>query len=98
MDKDANVDVIVNEQALELLKKLWGFPGVVQGAADSRATNRIPNYIQELAGLFHKFYNADKVLTDDKEKTLAYLAMIEAVRQTLENALGLIGVSAPERM
>jgi len=98
VDKDANVDVIVNEQALELLKKLGGFPGVVQGAADSRATNRIPNYIQELAGLFHKFYNADKVLTDDKEKTLAYLAMIEAVRQTLENALGLIGVSAPERM
>ena len=98
VDKDANVDVIVNEQALELLKKLGGFQGVVQGAADSRATNRIPNYIQELAGLFHKFYNADKVLTDDKEKTLAYLAMIEAVRQTLENALGLIGVSAPERM
>nr|WP_156811697.1 arginine--tRNA ligase [Salinicoccus carnicancri] len=98
VDKDANVDVIVNGQALELLKKLGGFPGVVQGAADSRATNRIPNYIQELAGLFHKFYNADKVLTDDKEKTLAYLAMIEAVRQTLENALGLIGVSAPERM
>lgn len=98
VDKDVNVDVIVNEQALELLKKLGGFPDVVQGAADSRATNRIPNYIQELAGLFHKFYNADKVLTDDKEKTLAYLAMIEAVRQTLENALGLIGVSAPERM
>ena len=98
VDKDANVDVIVNGQALELLKKLGGFPDVVQGAADSRATNRIPNYIQELAGLFHKFYNADKVLTDDKEKTLAYLAMIEAVRQTLENALSLIGVSAPERM
>lgn len=98
VDKDANVDVIVNGQALELLKKLGGFPDVVQGAADSRATNRIPNYIQELAGLFHKFYNADKVLTDDKEKTLAYLAMIEAVRQTLENALSLIGVSAPESM
>ncbi|KKK34902.1 arginine--tRNA ligase [Salinicoccus sediminis] len=98
VDGGVNVDVIVNDQALELLKKLGGFPDVVQGAADSRATNRIPNYIQELAGLFHKFYNADKVLTDDKEKTLAYLAMIEAVRQTLENALGLIGVSAPERM
>ncbi len=98
VDKDANLEVIVNEQALELLKKLGDFPNMVKGAADSRATHRIPNYIQDLAGLFHKFYNADKVLTDDKEKTLAYLAMIEAVRQTLENALRLIGVSAPERM
>ena len=98
VDANANLDVIVNEQALELLKKLGDFPNVVNSTAESRATHRIPNYIQDLAGLFHKFYNADKVLTDDKEKTLAYLAMIEAVRQTLENALRLIGVSAPDRM
>ncbi|WP_411842904.1 arginine--tRNA ligase [Salinicoccus sp. HZC-1] len=98
MDEDADVDVIVNPQALELLKKLGDFPNVVKGTADSRATHRIPNYIQDLAGLFHKFYNADKVLTDDKVKTFAYLSMIEAVRQTLENALRLIGVSAPEKM
>lgn len=98
VDGNANIDVIVNEQALELLKKLGDFQNVVKGAADSRATHRIPNYIQDLAALFHKFYNADKVLTDDKEKTLAYLAMIEAVRQTLENALRLIGVSTPNKM
>lgn len=97
-DETASLDVIVNEQALELLKKLAAFQNVVEGTADSRAAHRIPNYIQELAGLFHKFYNADKVLTDDEAKTKAYLLLIEAVRQTLENALRLIGVSAPERM
>src|SRR5699024_6799645 len=90
VDKDANVDVIVNGQALELHKKLGGFPDVVQGAADRRATNLIPNYNQKVDGVYHKVHNPDKVLTDDKEKTRAYLAMIEAVRQTLENALSLI--------
>ncbi|TVT27041.1 arginine--tRNA ligase [Salinicoccus cyprini] len=98
LDEGADLDVIVHDQALELLKKLADFPNVVKGAAENRATHRIPNYIQELAGAFHKFYNADKVLTDDAAKTAAYLLMIEAVRQTLENALGLIGVSAPEQM
>lgn len=98
LDREADLDAIVNTQALELLKKLADFSNVVKSAAENRATHRIPNYIQELAGAFHKFYNADKVLTDDAAKTAAYLLMIEAVRQTLENALGLIGVSAPEQM
>ncbi|WP_020007599.1 arginine--tRNA ligase [Salinicoccus albus] len=98
IDESARLDVIVNAQALELLKKLSVFQNVVKGTADSRATHRIPNYIQELAGLFHKFYNADKVLTDDEAKTKAYLLLVEAVRQTLENALRLIGVTAPNRM
>ncbi|MBU5909818.1 arginine--tRNA ligase, partial [Vibrio cholerae O1] len=58
----------------------------------------ITNYIQDLASHFHKFYNAEKVLTDDIEKTKAHVAMIEAVRITLKNALAMVGVSAPESM
>ncbi len=56
------------------------------------------NYIQDLASHFHKFYNAEKVLTDDIEKTKAHVAMIEAVKITLKNALAMVGVSAPESM
>ncbi len=52
--------------------------------------------IQDLAAHFHKFYNAEKVLTDDIEKTKAHVAMIEAVRITLKNALAMVGVSAPK--
>ncbi|MEZ2085169.1 DALR anticodon-binding domain-containing protein, partial [Staphylococcus aureus] len=52
----------------------------------------------DLAAHFHKFYNAEKVLTDDIEKTKAHVAMIEAVRITLKNALAMVGVSAPESM
>ena len=92
------VDIIENEQALELLKKVLEFPNIVKGAAESRATQRIPNYIHDLAASFHKFYNAEKVLGENADKTRAYILMIEAVRQTLENALRLIDVSAPEKM
>ena len=63
-----------------------------------RSAHRITNYIQDLASHFHKFYNAEKVLTDDIEKTKAHVAMIEAVRITLKNALAMVGVSAPESM
>ena len=98
VDRETPVDIIENEQALELLKKVLEFPNIVKGAAESRATQRIPNYIHDLAASFHKFYNAEKVLGEDADKTRAYMLMIEAVRQTLENALRLIDVSAPEKM
>lgn len=97
-DTSSDLSVITNEQALDLIKKMAQFPNVVTGAAEYRATQRVANYIQELAGVFHKFYNADKVLSDDNKKVHAYLLLIESVRQTLENALRLIGVSAPEKM
>lgn len=98
INTDNPVDIIENEQALELLKKVLEFPNIVRGAAEARATQRIPNYIHDLAASFHKFYNAEKVLGEDADKTRAYILMIEAVRQTLENALNLIDVSAPEKM
>lgn len=98
IDTENPVDIIEQEQALELLKKVLEFPNIVKGAAESRATQRIPNYIHDLAASFHKFYNAEKVLGENADKTRAYILMIEAVRQTLENALGLIDVSAPEKM
>lgn len=98
VDEAADVSVINHEQALDLIKKMSAFPHVIKGAAEHRATHRVTTYIQELASTFHKFYNAEKVLGEDDDKTRAYLLMIEAVRQTLENALNLVGVSAPEKM
>lgn len=98
LDTSADLSVITNEQALDLIKKMAQFPNMIKSAAEYRATQRVANYIQELASAFHKFYNRDKVLSDDIEKVKAYLLLIESVRQTLENALGIIGVSAPEKM
>lgn len=57
------------------------------------------NYINDLASAFHSFYNANKVLDgENRELTTARLALVKTVRITLQNALALIGVSAPEKM
>lgn len=95
---NANFDTITNEKAIDLLKKFAEFETTIESAAEHRAPHRLTNYIQDLAAAFHKFYNAEKVLTDDIEKTKALVAMIEAVRITLHNALTLVGVTAPESM
>ena len=89
---------ITNDKAIELLKKVADFEPTIESAATHRAAHRITNYIQDLAGHFHRFYNAEKVLSDDLAKTKAHIAMIEAVRITLKNALSMVGVSAPESM
>jgi arginyl-tRNA synthetase len=52
----------------------------------------------ELATLFHKFYEAHRVISEDKKLTQARLALLEATRITLKNTLDLLGVSAPEKM
>lgn len=95
---DVDFSTITNEKAIELLKKVAEFETTIESAAEHRAPHRLTNYIQDLASAFHKFYNAEKVLTDDVEKTKALVAMIEAVRITLHNALTLVGVTAPESM
>lgn len=95
---DVNFKLINNEKAFELLKKVAEFESAIQSAAEQRAPHRITNYIQDLAAHFHRFYNAEKVLTDDTEKTKAHIALIDAVKITLHNALNLVGVTAPESM
>ncbi|PCF87821.1 arginine--tRNA ligase [Staphylococcus intermedius] len=98
VEKGADYQTITNDKAIELLKKVAEFEPMIEGAAEARAPHRVTNYIQDLAAHFHKFYNAEKVLTDDQAKTQAHLALIDAVRITLRNALQLVGVSAPEQM
>ncbi|WP_210136647.1 arginine--tRNA ligase [Staphylococcus sp. GDH8C109P] len=95
---DADYSFITNEKAIELMKKIAEFESTIENAAAHRAPHRMTNYIQDLAAHFHKFYNDEKVLTDDLEKTKALIALIDAVRITLHNALNLVGVTAPESM
>ncbi|MFP5163169.1 arginine--tRNA ligase [Staphylococcus equorum] len=96
--KEADYSYITNVKAIDLLKKIAEFETMIESSAVQRAPHRITNYIQELASHFHKFYNAEKVLTDDVEKTTALIALINAVKITMHNALDLVGVNAPESM
>jgi arginyl-tRNA synthetase len=98
-EHEINLTLIGSEKEIDLLKNLGDFPQVIADSAEKRTPHRIANYTNDLAAAFHSFYNANKVLDEDnKELTTARLALIKAVKVTLQNALALIGVSAPEKM
>lgn len=94
-----HVDQLTEEKEEDLLMKLGDFPQLVADAARLRAPHRVTTYVQELSATFHSFYNAHKVVDEDaKELSSARLALVEATKQTIKNALRLVGVSAPEKM
>ncbi|PGX55290.1 arginine--tRNA ligase [Bacillus anthracis] len=96
---DVNYKLVTSEKEVEVLKKLGEFPAVVADAAQKRLPHRITNYAFELAATLHSFYNAEKVLNQDNvELSKARYELMKAVRTTLQNALAIVGVSAPEKM
>jgi len=86
----------------DLIRTLGEFPTVVASAAELREPHRVARYLEALASAYHKFYDACRVLPMGDEETTelhrARLALCDAARQVLANGLGMLGVSAPERM
>ena len=86
----------------DLLKALAEFPRVVAAAAELREPHRVARYLEDLAGHWHRFFDACRVLPQGDEPptplTAARLWLVEATRIVLANGLHLLGVSAPERM
>jgi len=81
-----------------LIKRLLQFPDVVAGAGRAREPHRVAYYLGELAGVFHPYYKAHRIITDDRALLLARLGLCAAVGQVVRNGLGILGVSAPESM
>lgn len=82
----------------KLILKLEEFKSTIVNSAKNRTVYTICRYVQELASEFHSFYNATRVITDDKQTTLARLSLVWAVKSVLEQGLGILAVTAPEHM
>jgi len=99
VEKRDSYSLLVDTKETDLLKHINSFTDVVADAAKTRSPHKICNYIQKLATYFHSFYGACKINDpSNKELTSERLALTEATRITLKNALYLLGVSAPEKM
>ncbi|PIE54845.1 MAG: arginine--tRNA ligase [Dethiosulfovibrio peptidovorans] len=81
----------------KLVTRLSIFPEEVEKAAQELAPHRIVSYVHDLAGDFHSFYNAHRVLDDDPRRPSRIL-LVQATQSVLANALRILGISAPERM
>ena len=99
---DAPLDLLTRDKEGDLIRTLGEFPEVVATAATLREPHRIARYAEELAAVFHRFYDQCQVLPKAGEETepihSARLALASATRQVMANALTMVGVSAPEKM
>ena len=87
------------DTARKLILKLEEYKSVIKNSAEQRQVYTICRYVQELASEFHSFYNANRVISDDKEMMKARLSLVWAVKTVLRNALeDILSVTAPERM
>jgi arginyl-tRNA synthetase len=99
---DVDATQLGHERESDLLRAIGEFPRVLTGAAELRAPHRVARYLEELAGTYHRFYDSCRVLPrGDEEATAlntARLWLCAATETVLRNGLGVLGVSAPERM
>lgn len=87
------------DTARKLILKLEEYKSVIKNSAEQRQVYTICRYVQELAGEFHSFYNANRVISEDKEMMKARISLVWAVKTVLRNALeDILSVSAPEKM
>jgi len=95
---DADLSVLSSPEERDLMVHLLFFPYIVEGAALSREPHRLTIYAKELATLFHQFYHAHRIVTEDIKVSTGRLYLAEATMHVLRNTLGLLGVSAPRSM
>ena len=88
----------LGDPEVEVVRAVASYPDVVETAARDLEPHRVVFHALDLAGAFHRYYNRQRILTEDRALTQARLALVRAVQQVLRGALGLAGVTAPERM
>ncbi len=94
----ADHSLLVEPREADLLQRLSRYPETVEAAACNYEPHQVAYYLRELANDFHTYYNAHPFIAAAVDLRLARLSLIDASRQVLANGLGLLGVSAPERM
>ena len=95
---DADLTKLGHPSEDDLMRKLASYEEIVPEAARARAPQKMTHYIEELASVFSSFYRDCKVVSEEVELTQARLALCVATRAVIADGLGLLGVSAPEKM
>lgn len=90
--------LLTSAEELQLIKIMNALPDTIDDCAAQFEPHRLTYYLTELAGCFHSFYNKNRVISEDTALTSARLYLLKRTAQTLKNALGFLGITAPERM
>ncbi len=95
---DIDLSKLNHDREYELLRKIGELPEEIATAAENYAPHRMVRYVYELSSMFHSYYKAERVITEDAMQTQARLALLGAVRIVIGNVLKMIGVNAPQKM
>ena len=95
---DIDFTQLTDETEVDIIKKLAEYPEEIERAARERAPQRIARYAYDTASLFHAFYNKCRIIGQPHEVALARLALVKSTANVIKHALGLLGVSAPDKM
>jgi len=92
------LDRLSEPEELKLMKRLDSLPKLIEESARALEPHRLTFYLLELAGILHHYYYKHRIISDDPDLTQARLLLVSSVRTVMANAMGILGVSAPERM
>lgn len=95
---ETEISMLIHDSEQALLRKLSEYPSLIEEAATLRAPYRLTNFSHALASLFSAFYRDCRVITEDISLTAARLRLVDCTRQVLSNCLGILGITAPDRM
>jgi len=93
-----NLELLDKQQETDLIKTLMHYPKIIEAAGSNLEPSILLTYLQDLAGAFHSYYNAYRIVTDDKPLTEARIVLIQAVKKIIASGLGLLGVTALKKM
>ncbi|OPY87622.1 MAG: Arginine--tRNA ligase [Smithella sp. PtaU1.Bin162] len=96
--KDIDPALLREQEEINLMKMMAKYPEMIEGAARTLEPHRITFYLNELAGIFHSYYNKNKVISENEKLTAARLFLLRTVLIVFRNALNILGVGAPEKM
>ncbi len=96
--EQVNLERLALPEELSLIKMITRYPEVVEGSARNLEPHRLTFYLNDLASIFHSYYNKHRVLSDDRELSAARLFLSSCMGTVVANALRLLGVNAPEKM
>lgn len=98
LDSDPKFSLMTSTTEIDLINKIFEYPDEIEKAAEEYAPQRIARYVYDLASTFSSFYRDCRILGVEKDLAKARLALLRITQHTIQHALGLLGVSAPERM
>ena len=94
----ADISLLKETEEFALIKKILAYPACIEKSALSLEIHRIAFYLQELVSIFHSYYKQHRVVTGNRELTLARLLLLDCLRNVIASGLAILGVSAPEKM